>query len=128
MSETVKLERALRSRAAKLFCLAVVLLGLSLALTLPEPVAALPANMVMEFYYSDPGFTNQVGWRTVLRCGGTSGPLFGQVGPYCIQEDSSCQTGGGGGWSSRECFIYEWTPCGNGNQCVTNFWNVSCPP
>lgn len=66
------------------------ILLLFLAGHMTAPAAALPGNMVVNTYYSDADFTNQVGFQVVLRCGGTSGPLHGQPGEYTKQETIKC--------------------------------------
>lgn len=69
----------------------VVLVAVFIALIATTPSThAIPNKMVMNFYYSDPDFTNQVGWQTVLRCFGTSGPLHGEMGEYVRQEETIC--------------------------------------
>lgn len=119
-------------RAKTLRVAAVCVLFLSVA-----PYAAGITNtLVLETYYSDPAFQNAVGWRFAHRCIGGGGPIYGEVGPYVIQEESSCIEPPIVN-NAYKCFIYEWSSCdcsvgdaisdGAGCKCIENTWSHTCP-
>lgn len=62
-----------------------------IALLAPIPASALPRDMVETIFYSDPAFTDQVGWQVSVRCNGSTGPVWGEVGAYWVQVKSSCR-------------------------------------
>ena len=96
MVNTTKLKHSLyilpkRARMALLLGSLLIAITAITFFTVSVPAShALPNKMVMNFYYTDINFTNEVGWQTVLRCLGTSGPLHGEIAEYVRQEEMSC--------------------------------------
>lgn len=109
---------------------------LSMAAT---PSEAISNKIVIEFYYSDPDFTNEVGHRTVLRCSGSqTGTLFGTHGEYTQVQEIICRDGV---MLGDPCFKVRWSECplwtvspnlASVNQCrpwaIPVFSAASCSP
>lgn len=77
------------SRRRILVCL---LFLLAASVSLAPTAEARSNNMVMNTYFSDDTFSEGVGFQTVLRCGGTSGPVFGLQTEWVYWEQSECIT------------------------------------
>jgi hypothetical protein len=71
--------------------LACVLGLLALTSLWVAPVAqAASTTMVIDHFFTEDTFDNQVGFQIVLRCGGPSGPLHGTRTTYVFWEQLDC--------------------------------------
>ena len=65
---------------------AAVALALSAAVVL-----ALPRDMVELQYFHDEDMTDYAGMQIMVRCNGSQGPLWGELGEYSIETRSDCR-------------------------------------